>query len=129
MKNREHINNATILVSDGYLKYVQMDCFERYAGDLTHCMSTRLGGVSAGECDSLNFGFNSNDSGYIQYNGTCKWKIDLQGIISFELIKSGLLHEKICASNICTKCNKNLFFSHRGDGGKTGSLAAFMQLR
>ena len=55
--------------------------------------------------------------------------IDLQGIVKQTLINSGLKNENIFISNICTKCNKDMFFSHRGDMGKTGSLAAIMQLK
>ena len=57
-----------------------------------------------------------------------KWYIDLQAIIKKTLLNSGILEDKICLSGICTKCNKDLFFSHRGYNGKTGSLAALMQL-
>jgi uncharacterized protein, YfiH family len=61
--------------------------------------------------------------------GAGKWKIDLQGIIESMLLKAGLRKNNIYQSGICTKCNNNLFYSHRGDAGKTGSLAAFMQLK
>lgn len=55
--------------------------------------------------------------------------IDLQGIIKNTLLKSGLLEENIFDSQICTKCNNDIFFSHRGDNGKTGSLVAVMMLK
>jgi DNA topoisomerase-1 len=45
------------------------------------------------------------------------------------LEEAGVKKDKICLSNICTKCNNDVFFSHRGDNGKTGSLAGFIQLR
>jgi len=57
-----------------------------------------------------------------------KWLINLQGIIEQTLRNSGVSDEKICNSKICTKCNKETFFSYRGDNGKTGSLVAVMQL-
>lgn len=58
-----------------------------------------------------------------------KWHFDLQGIIKATLLKSGIEEKNIIDSGICTKCNKDVFFSHRGDHGKTGSLAAIMSLR
>ena len=58
-----------------------------------------------------------------------KAHINLQGIIKQTLINSGLKKENIFVSNICTKCNNDTFFSHRGDKGKTGNLAAIMQLK
>lgn len=57
-----------------------------------------------------------------------KWHIDLQGIIKRTLVNYGLNEENICISHVCTKCNKDKFFSHRGDQGRTGSLAAILQL-
>lgn len=58
-----------------------------------------------------------------------KWKIDLKGIIEHELRQEGIPPENIHDSGICTKCRKDLFYSYRGDEGKTGSLAAFMQIK
>jgi YfiH family protein len=57
-----------------------------------------------------------------------KWLINLQGIIEQSLMNSKVKKKKIFISNICTKCNKDVFFSHRGDAGKTGSMAGIMQL-
>lgn len=277
MKTVERIGNGTLLVSDGPLKYIEFECLNKFGYILKHCMSTRIGGVSSGECSTLNLGFNRNDSrehvlqnyrllcnsvgldtdnlvisdqvhgttvrlvgdrdrgkgfskvsdiksvdglmtimpevAMVTYYADCVpiflfepevkaaallhsgWKgtlnniaakaaaamrtlpgfkaerlvaaigpsigsccfevgddvyklfkdkypeqtfykllengkrtVDLQGIIKLELLHAGLLEEKIYISDICTKCRKDLFFSHRGDNGRTGSLAAFMQI-
>lgn len=277
MRTIEKIGNGALLVTDGGLKYIEFECLNEFGDMLTHCMSTRIGGISTGECSTLNMGFNRNDSrenilenyrllcksvgidtrnlvmtnqvhgtiirmvderdkgkGFSEDSdikgvdglltvtpgvtlvtfyadcvpvflfepvikaaallhsgwkgtvkniasealsamarlpgfkaerlvavigpsiGSCcfevgedvyrlfadkyrdksfyekskdgKWKIDLQGIIECELLHEGLLDENIHNSGICTKCRKDLFFSHRGDNGKTGSLAAFMQI-
>lgn len=277
MKSVEKIGNGTLLVTDGRLKYIEFECLNTFGNLLTHCMSTRCGGVSTGECSTLNLGFNRNDSrenviqnykllcdsvgldtgNLVMSNqvhgtvvrligkgdkgkgfsgdsdiagvdglmtvtpkvamvtfyadcvpvflfepaakaaallhsgwrgtlksitaaavaamqnlrgfkaerliaaigpsiGNCcfevgedvyrlfadkypgrtfykqledgKWTIDLQKIIKSELLRSGLLEENIHSSGICTKCRKDLFFSYRGDSGRTGSLAAFMQI-
>ncbi|HEY9060412.1 MAG TPA: peptidoglycan editing factor PgeF [Pseudobacteroides sp.] len=64
----------------------------------------------------------------------CEWlndeklKIDLQGIIKRTMVGQGVREENICMSEICTKCNNDIFFSHRGDSGRTGSLTAIMQI-
>lgn len=278
MKTKEKIGNGTVLVTDGDLRYIEFECLTEYGHLLAHCMSTRAGGFSTGECSSLNLGFNRNDSrdnvlrnfqlmcdsaaldanslvltnqvhGNIVRNvdksdigkgfcresdltgvdglmtqaegvtmvtfhadcipvflfepgikaaallhsgwrgtlksivkqaleqmarlpgfqadrlvavmgpsiGSCcfevgedvyslfkakhqnaafyeaiqdgKWKIDLHGIIKSEMIEKGLREENVHNSGICTKCRNDLFFSYRGDNGKTGSLAAFMQLK
>lgn len=57
-----------------------------------------------------------------------KWKLDLQGIIKRTLLDNGIKHENLTDSMLCTMCHKETFFSHRGDKGKTGSLAGIMQL-
>lgn len=69
-----------------------------------------------------------NDAFYKREQGG-KWKIDLKGIMEYELLQEGIPLENIYNCEICTKCRKDLFFSHRGDEGKTGSLAAFMQIK
>jgi YfiH family protein len=65
---------------------------------------------------------------YCEVKSNNKYNISLQDIISRTLIEAGAMPEKICISNICTKCNNETFFSYRGDEGKTGSLAGFIQL-
>lgn len=278
MKKKEKIGNGTLLVTDGDLRYIEFECLNEFADILTHCMSTRTGGFSIGECSSLNLGFNRNDSRenvlrnfqllcdsagldaqsliltnqvhgsivrsvdksdigkgifresnltgvdglmtqaddvtMVTFHADCipvflvepgikaaallhsgwrgtlksivaqalnqmaglpgfraerliaamgpsigsccfeveedvynlfkikhpntvfyetvqngKWKIDLHGIIKSEMIEKGLKEDNIHISGICTKCRNDLFFSYRGDHGKTGSLAAFMQLK
>lgn len=278
MRTIGKIGNGALLVTDGDLKYIEFECLNEYDDMLAHGMSTRIGGVSTGECSTLNLGFNRNDSrenvlenfrrlcesagidiqsmvltnqvheaiirmvdnrdmgkGFskdsdikgvdgmltvspgvtlVTFHADCvpiflfepvikatallhsgwrgtlknivsealkamallpgfkaerlvavigpsigsccfevgedvyglfagkykdaafykpskdeKWKIDLQGIIESELKREGLFDANIHNSGICTKCRRDLFFSYRGDNGKTGSLAAFMQLK
>ncbi len=278
MKTIEKIGCGTILVTDGSLKYIRFECLNEYDQILSHFMSTRIGGVSQGECCSLNLGFNRNDDnrnvlenyrrlctcadiqpetmvmtnqvhgtrvskvdsidkgkGFIKKSdiretdglltvtpgitmvtfhadcvpvflfepviraaallhsgwkgtlsnivssavlemkrlpgfdpkrlvavlgpsiGHCcfevdedvydkfktkydskkfyrvkpdkKWNIDLKGIIKKELADEGLDVNNIHDSGICTKCRSDLFFSHRADEGRTGSMAAFMQIK
>jgi hypothetical protein len=62
-------------------------------------------------------------------NSRRRWLIDLQGIIRIQLISDGVLEKNIHDSEICTMCRKDLFFSYRGDCKKTGSMAAFMQIK
>lgn len=69
------------------------------------------------------------EEGFVSPSVSGRWHLDLQGIIKRMLEASGVRAEAICTSGICTKCNGDLLYSHRGHGGKTGSLAAIMQLR
>jgi YfiH family protein len=46
-----------------------------------------------------------------------------------QLLMTGLAPEHIELSAICTSCNTHLFFSHRGEHGKTGRFPAILALR
>lgn len=56
----------------------------------------------------------------IEHENDTKCYVDLSKIIKFQLIENGIIEENIEISNICTKCNNDVFFSHRGEDGKTG---------
>lgn len=70
---------------------------------------------------------NAKDYFYKKDNG--KFMLDLWALNKDQFIEMGVLEENITVGNICTKCNKDIFFSHRGDNKKTGSLAAIMELK
>ncbi len=58
-----------------------------------------------------------------------KFMLDLASV-NFDLIKNfGVNEENIFVSDACTKCNNELFFSHRGQGGKSGTLAGIICMR
>ena len=278
MKTFERIGNGAVLITEGPLKYIEFDCLNEYKDVLIHCMSTRAGGVSTGECSTMNLGFSRKDSRsniiknyelicdaagvetdslvltnqihgtkvcrvdsgdkgkgfnrdsdirgvdglyttmpgvtlttfhadcvpvflfepgikaaallhsgwkgtlsnivsslterlnelpeydagkliavlgpsighccfeveddvyclfrekynnekyYVNISDT-KWKVDLKGIITQQLKEAGLKEDNIHNCGICTKCRNDLFFSYRGDNGKTGSMAAFIQIK
>ncbi len=44
------------------LQYIEFTNLKKYENILTHCFTTRHGGVSKGECTSLNLSFNRKDS-------------------------------------------------------------------
>lgn len=58
-----------------------------------------------------------------------KWHIDLENIIRESLLTYGIIAEHICSCQICTKCEHDVFFSHRGSGGRTGTGAALLMMR
>jgi YfiH family protein len=57
-----------------------------------------------------------------------KYHINLWAINAHQLVRSGIPTENITIAKECTKCNNHIYFSHRGDNGRTGSLAAIIQL-
>ncbi|MGN0380278.1 MAG: peptidoglycan editing factor PgeF [Suilimivivens sp.] len=60
---------------------------------------------------------------------TGKYQLDLQEANRRILINAGVLQQNIAVTDICTCCNKELLFSHRGSDGKRGNLGAFLELR
>ncbi len=57
-----------------------------------------------------------------------KWYIDNSGVIKQRLKELGVPEESIFTSDFCTKCRKDLFFSHRGDNGACGCQVAIMRM-
>lgn len=64
----------------------------------------------------------------VEYKGNGKWMLDLL-LANKSLLKDvGINSTQITTSDYCTSCFNDLFFSYRKDQGKTGSLAAIIQL-
>jgi len=54
--------------------------------------------------------------------------VDLWAMNRQQLLGAGLRPEHIAVAEVCTVCNRDLFFSHRGDHGRTGRFAAVISL-
>ena len=57
-----------------------------------------------------------------------KFDIDLWAADRRILEKAGLRPEHITATDLCTKCHADVFWSHRVTGGQRGSLAGFIAM-
>ncbi len=55
-------------------------------------------------------------------------RLDLWAVNRDSLIAAGMDPNAIHISRLCTVCHRDWFFSHRGDGGKTGRMAAVIGL-
>lgn len=64
----------------------------------------------------------------IEDKGDGHFMMDLVKANKSQLEETGVKSRNITISHYCTYCNNDLFFSHRADGGKTGNMAAFMEL-
>jgi YfiH family protein len=53
------------------------------------------------------------------------WRLDLQKANAVQLIEAGLKTGNIGVVPLCTCCRKDLFFSHRRDGERTGRMLAY----
>ena len=69
-----------------------------------------------------------NPSQYYISKENGKYMVDLWKLNKNQLLEMGIQEKNITMSHLCTKCNNEVFFSHRGDRGNTGSLAAILQL-
>lgn len=61
--------------------------------------------------------------------GHGKYLIDLKETNRRMLLEAGLLSINITISDVCTKCNSGLLFSHRASKGKRGGLVAMMCIK
>ncbi len=58
-----------------------------------------------------------------------KYIVDLWQANKELLLRAGLLSQNIEVTDLCTMCNKDVLFSHRGTNGKRGNMVAMMALK
>lgn len=58
-----------------------------------------------------------------------KFLVDLKSINASLLGRSGVPPENIAIHDVCTSCERELFYSYRRDSGDTGRMAGFVFLR
>jgi YfiH family protein len=58
-----------------------------------------------------------------------KYRLYLWNAIKLTLIQAGVKEENIITTDICTRCNPQLLFSHRIHGENRGNLCAFLSLK
>jgi polyphenol oxidase len=58
-----------------------------------------------------------------------QYALDLKQANKQLLLQSGIPEQNIEISSYCTSCEKELFFSHRRDKGKTGRMISFIGLK
>ena len=86
------------------------------------------------------FGLDLSDGGGAEKTGRCavlretpgksgKYQLNLQQANVRILTEAGVRPERISVTDICTCCNKEVLFSHRGSEGRRGNMAAFLGLR
>ena len=65
---------------------------------------------------------------YFQPAKEGQWKFDLWLANKAQLEAVGVKSENIFVSGVCTKCNRDIFFSHRAEKGRAGRFAAIAWL-
>lgn len=61
--------------------------------------------------------------------GHGKYLVDLKETNRRMLMEAGLLSINITISDVCTRCNSGLLYSHRASKGKRGGLVAMMSIK
>jgi len=74
-------------------------------------------------------GDKQGESAFMPCREKGKWMFDLASANRGQLLKAGVRRENIFSADICTSCRKDIFYSHRGEGGKTGRQLSFMMLK
>ncbi|WP_026515941.1 peptidoglycan editing factor PgeF [Butyrivibrio sp. MC2021] len=69
------------------------------------------------------------DNGILVPYPNNKYRLFLWNAIRLSLLKAGVKEENILVTDICTKCNPELLFSHRVHGEKRGNLCAFLSIK
>lgn len=75
------------------------------------------------------FGKEFGETSILMNKGNGKYQLDLWGANRLVLLDAGILPEHLAVTNVCTKCNPDLLYSHRVMGDKRGNLAAFLSLK
>ena len=79
--------------------------------------------------DNLRAALGEQASPYIRARSTPgKFSVDLKEINAHWLRQAGVAQSHIALCSACTACHLDLFWSHRVQGGKRGSMAAVIQL-
>lgn len=79
--------------------------------------------------ERVNLLLNDDDSLPYKKIGNNQYLLDLKFLNYLILLKAGLKREQIRISNYCTATNKELFYSHRYENGKTGRMMSFIGYR
>ena len=61
--------------------------------------------------------------------GKNKWTLDLTEANHRQILECDIPEDNIDISDLCTMCNQDLFFSHRGSGGITGRQINFIMIK
>ena len=102
------------------------DCYE-VSEDVADAFKEEFG-AEISQDDSTSC-YSWNGKSILMNKGNGKYQLDLWGANRLVLLDAGILPEHLAVTNVCTKCNPDLLYSHRVMGDKRGNLAAFLSLK
>ncbi|MBE6823724.1 MAG: peptidoglycan editing factor PgeF [Ruminococcaceae bacterium] len=80
-------------------------------------------------CADNFYALDLDDSKFVFPKDDGKYMIDLLETNRQILLSCGVKEENITVSDLCTKCNSDLLWSHRATNGKRGTMSAFLTLK
>lgn len=73
--------------------------------------------------------FKGHEDEILINKGNGKYLLSLWNANKIVLTEAGITDENLAVTDLCTCCNKDVLFSHRGHNGLRGNLAAFLMLK
>lgn len=73
--------------------------------------------------------FSDNICDILMHKGNGKYDLDLWKCNRLVFLEAGVSPENIHTTDICTCCNPDVLFTHRGHNGKRGNLSAFLSIK
>jgi YfiH family protein len=73
--------------------------------------------------------YGSWESAFTPCGEVGKWMLNLPSANACQMMQAGIPPGNIFTSDVCTSCRKDIFFSHRGEEGRTGRQVNFMMLK
>lgn len=85
--------------------------------------------VSEDVAEEFSSSFRGREEELMVNKGNGKYQLSLWKANQLVFQEAGICGANIAVTDICTCCNKEILFSHRGLKGKRGNLAAFLMLK
>ncbi len=84
--------------------------------------------VDAPVMAALEAGFGARAAGLVAPSRPGRWRLDLWAANRLALERASVAPDRIHVTGLCTACRSDLFYSHRGERGKTGRMMALLAL-
>lgn len=85
--------------------------------------------VGAEVAEAFMKAFEGNEGDILICKANGKYQLNLWNANKLVFLEAGIPEENIAVTDICTCCNKELLFSHRGHNGMRGNMGAFLMLK
>lgn len=103
------------------------DAFGCRPSDILAAVGPSIGPCCYEVCPEVAERFEGEDPGLVRGNGQRR-RIDLWAANEKQLTEAGIAAGNIATARLCTRCLGETFFSHRGENGRTGRMAAVIGL-